>query len=145
MATELQRRASATQSTMDAYRGKRFKPGNYDCGQMVGQHLITMGQPFPRWLELKPYTTVSAGVKQLKALGFDSLLEVMDAQFTRIPPAAARVGDVIAVPGLEGPGTLAVALGNGRVLCWQEQVPMAIVGQPVQYVAAWRVPMAGGA
>ncbi len=65
----------------------------------------------------------------------------MDDHFERVPPAAAWTGDVIAMPGLEGPGALAVALGGGRVLGYHEDAVGAAVLQPSEYVAAWRVPI----
>jgi hypothetical protein len=78
--------------------------------------------------------------KALKRLGYDTLAEAMDGNgFERIPPAAAVVGDVIEMPGLEGPGALAVALGNGRAVAYHEDAIGAVVVQPSQMLAAWRV------
>jgi len=135
----LERRRDAAQATLDRFKGKPFRFGRHDCAQMVGLHLRTLRKPVKELARAGTYHSLAGGVKALKKLGHDSLADVMDAHFERIAPAAALVGDVIAVPGLEGPGALTVAMGNGRVLGWHEDAEGAVVMQPLEYVAAWRV------
>lgn len=142
MISPLKRRAVAAQKTLDAFKGQPFKFGRFDCAQMVRRHLVHMGRPVRGWAKAGTYHSLAGGVKALKKLGFDSLHEAMDSAFERIPPAAALPGDVVAVPGMEGPGALSIALGNQRVLCWVEDVRGAVVCEPLSYEgAAWRVPV----
>jgi hypothetical protein len=67
------------------------------------------------------------------------LSEVLDDRgLMRITPASRIVGDIIEMPGIDGPGSLAVALGNGRILGYHASLTGADVLQPVDMVAAWR-------
>lgn len=135
----LNRRRDAAQKTLDRFKGEPFQFGRNDCGQMVKAHLRHIGKPVKAAARAGSYHSLLGATKQLKKLGHDSLIDMMDAHFPRIPPAAALVGDVISIPGQEGPGALFVALGNGRVLGWHEDAEGAVVMQPSEYVAAWRV------
>lgn len=128
----------AAQATLDKFKDRPFKFGKYDCGQMVRFHLRAVGRPI-KSAKAGSYHSLLGAKRALRRLGHESLLDLMDAHFPRIPPAAAVVGDVIAMPGMEGPGALAVRLTNGRVLCYAEGAEGAIVGQPQEFVAAWRV------
>jgi hypothetical protein len=139
-AHEAERRQRATQATLDTFKGKLFQFGRHDCAQLIKSHVRRMGRPVKGWARAGSYVSLAGGVKQLKKIGFDNLIDAMDASFERIPPAAARIGDVVAMPGVEGPGALTVALGNGRVLGWVEDVAGAVVLQPLSYDgAAWRI------
>lgn len=138
--TPFQKRVAAAARTKAAFEGKPFKFGRYDCGQMVRRHLVHMGRPLKAAAKAGTYHSLKGARSALKRVGYDSLIELMDDHFERVPPAAAWAGDVIAMPGLEGPGALAVALGGGRVLGYHEDAAGAVVLQPSEYVAAWRVP-----
>jgi hypothetical protein len=65
-----------------------------------------------------------------------------DAHFERIAPAAAWPGDLIEIPAEErNPlGCFMVALTNGRAVGYVDGAIGAAVLQPLEYVAAWRVP-----
>lgn len=134
----MERRARAAQATLDKFKDKPFKFGKYDCGQMVRFHLRCIGRPV-KSAKAGSYHSLLGAQRALKRLGYESLIDLMDAHFPRIAPAAAVVGDVIAMPGLEGPGALTVAVGNGRVLGYHEDAVGAVILQPSDYVAAWRV------
>lgn len=143
--SEMKRRADAAQATLKAFKDKPFKFGRFDCAQMLRQHLRHMRRPIKGWAGHSTYKSLAGGVKQLRKLGVSTLAELMDTEFERIASASARIGDVLALPGMEGPGALAIALGNGRVLCWVEDFPGAVVAEPLgEFEAAWRV-MPGGA
>lgn len=135
----LQRRVDAAQKTLDRFKGKPFKFGRWDCAQMVFFHLRAMGRPLKAAARAGSYHSLLGGVKQLKKAGHDDLVALMDSHLERIPPAAALAGDIVAMPGLEGPGALTVAMGNGRVLGYHEEAEGAVVMQPVEMVVAWRV------
>lgn len=138
--TPIERRVRAAQATLDRFKGKPFKFGTNDCGRMVAFHVRKMGH-HPKLAKAGTYASALGARRALERLGFKSLAEVMDAHgFERIPPAAAAVGDVIEMPGLEGPGALGVAIGNGRALAYHEDAVGAVVVQPKEMVTAWRVP-----
>jgi hypothetical protein len=138
--TPYQKRVAATERTKVAFEGRPWKPGRHDCGQMIKRHLIHMGRPIKAAAKAGTYHSIRGATSALKRMGYNNLIELMDDHFERVPPAGAWVGDVIAMPGLEGPGALTVALGGGRVLGYHEEVVGAAVLQPSEYVAAWRVP-----
>jgi len=137
--TPFQKRVAAAGMTKAAFEGRPFKFGRYDCGQMVRRHLIHMGRPLKAAAKAGTYHSLRGSIAALKRIGYGSLIELMDDNFERKPPASAWPGDVIAIPGLEGPGALTVALGGGRVLGYNEDAVGAVVLQPLEYVAAWRV------
>jgi len=62
--------------------------------------------------------------KALRAEGVETLPELMDKYFERIPAARLMTGDVIALPGLEGGFDALAIYGQLRaVLGWQEESP----------------------
>jgi hypothetical protein len=134
----LERRRDAAQKTLDRFKGKPFQLGKNDCGRMVAFHLRAIGRPV-KVAKAGSYHSLLGATRALKRLGFASLPDLMDAHFERIPPAAALVGDVVSMPGMEGPGALTVAMGNGRVIGWHEDHVGAVVMQPVETLAAWRI------
>jgi len=136
---DLKERVAAAQATLDKYKDQPFAPGRFDCGQMVKTHLLRMGKPIKKAAKVGKYHSIAGGVRWLKKLGYDSLIEVMDDHFERIPPAMRWPGDVVALPGEDGPGALTVALTNGRLLGFHADAAGACVMQPDEFVAAWRV------
>lgn len=71
----------------------------------------------------------------------DTVADAIDAMgLQRIPPAAALPADLVLLPG-DGPfgGSLTMAVGNGRVFGYHEDVVGADILQPLEFVAAWRV------
>lgn len=136
---EAELRRVAAQATLDTFRDVAFKYGKRDCVRMAAFHLRRLGYK----VVLPPessYRSAKSAIKALRARGFNNLMEAVDAHgLQRIPPAAAVVGDIIAVPG-EGEfgAALHVALGNGRTVGYHQDLIGAGVLQPIEYVAAWR-------
>ena len=138
--TILDRKAAAAQKTLDAWSVRPIKLGTSDCVRMSAFHLRLLG----RKVKLPPsgsYRTVNSARKALKAAGYESLGAALDAMgLERIAPAAAVVGDIIAMPADDQLGALSICLGNGRVLGYHEGNPNgATVLHPLEFVAAWRV------
>ena len=136
----LVRRRNAAQLTLDTWSKRPMRLGTHDCVRMVAAHLRRLGYQ----VKLPPsgsYRTVNSAVKALRAAGHDSVAAALDAMgLERIAPAAAIVGDVLMLESADGLGSLTVALGNGRVAGYHDDVGAgAAVLQPVEYVAAWRV------
>jgi hypothetical protein len=85
------------------------------------------------------YRSVNSALMALRARGYDSVEAALDDMgLQRIAPAAAIVGDLLMLPGVDKLGGLAISLGNGRVVAYHEDVAAAAVLQPIEYVAAWR-------
>jgi hypothetical protein len=139
MQPEMERRRRATEATRDRFRGKPFKFGRFDCGQMTAFHLRAMKKPV-RAAKAGRYHSLLGATKALNRLGFRNLSGLMDAHFERIPPAAAALGDVVSIASEEGPGGLFVVIGNGRVFGYHQDALGAEVLQPLEpLLAAWRV------
>jgi hypothetical protein len=137
--TSLQKRVAAAQATLDRFKDQPFKFGKHDCAQLVRWHLRAIGKPAKVAAKAGSYHSLAGGMRALQKLGYKDLIAAMDDHFERIPAAAALPGDVIAMPGIEGPGALTIALGNGRVVGYHEDAPGATVLQPIEMITGWRV------
>lgn len=147
-------RARAAQATLDEWKTRAFRLGEADCARLVASHLRRLGHHV-KLPAARSYRTPRSAEVALRKLGFETVPMMLDALgLERIAPAAALVGDVIQMP-LEAEGDVAsdalaaltIAMGNGRVLGWHPDAPGgAVVMQPLDMVAAWRVhPMQGEA
>lgn len=138
--TPIEFRAATAQKALDKFKGFAFRPGVRDCVKMSLFHLRNMGWTLTgKKLE---YRSIAAGEKLLKAYGWNTLADALDELgFERIPPAAAAVADIVEMQGEDGPGTLSIALGNGRVIGYHQDAAGAVVMQPDSPIAAWRIPV----
>tara|TARA_R110002073_G_scaffold120601_1_gene262637 strand:- start:14703 stop:15134 length:432 start_codon:yes stop_codon:yes gene_type:complete len=138
------RRQRAAQAAIDTFLGKPLRWGGADCVRLARFHLHKLGVSVPL-LQGVRYRSEARAKVELAALGFETLLEAVDATgFTRIAPAMAWCGDIIALPTPpDAPFDIAlnIAVGNGRLL-GLHQGQFSIL-QPAQFVAAWRVPVHG--
>lgn len=139
MTDPMVRRVAAAQATLDKWSKRPMKLGTSDCVRMAADHLRRLGYK----VKLPPsgsYRTINSALKALKARGFDTLAEALDAMgLERIAPASALVGDIVMMPAVDRLGALAIALNNGRVVGYHEDVPAVTVLEPLEFVAAWRV------
>jgi hypothetical protein len=137
--SELVRRRDVTQATVAAWKGRKFKLGQADCVRLAADHLRRMGHKV-RLPAKGSYGTLIGAQRALAKRGYADLASVLDdLGFERIAPAAARPGDLIAIPSEHAIGCLMIAVGNGRTLGFHEDVEGAEILQPVEYVGAWRV------
>lgn len=141
MTSPMIRRVAAAQACIDRFSGKPYDPGSKDCIKLASHALHKLGRKQGLTKGLR-YASEAGGVKAMRKLGFQSLLEAVDAALgaeARIPPAMALPGDIIAMPA-EGDSpfgcALAVAVGNGRVIGFQNGVGLVL--QPAAFVTAWR-------
>lgn len=133
----------AAQATLDQFIGKPFEWGRYDCAKMVIFHLRQLGISLSI-SKAGRYSTAIGAVRAVKRLNFSTLAEVLDDRgLVRIPPASRIAGDIVEIPGTEGPGSLTISVGNGRVFGYHEALVGADVLQPLEMLAAWR-PLANG-
>lgn len=132
---DLVKRVRATQKTVDVFKGRQFKPGKGDCIQLVLLHARHMGKKIviPRYGDWK------SAAAALRQMGFKTLGEAMDHHFSRIDPIRVLAGDYVEMPGSNGFSSLAVAVGNGRALGFQEEIPHADIIQPLLISGAWRI------
>lgn len=131
----LVKRMKATQRTVDKFQGRVFKDWQRDCIRLIATHARHMGRP----IKVPKYEDRKSALAALKSLGFKNLAEAMDAHFTRIEPSAVLLGDIVEMPGGNGFSALTVAVGNGRVIGFHEDVPFADILQPLMISGAWRI------
>ena len=134
------RRQQAAQAAVDRFKGQPWQLGKNDCVRLAAFVLRKMGHR-PQLGKAGTYTTGPGAMRALKRAGFDTLAEALDALgLERIAPAAARVADIVMLPG-QAPldGALTIAVGNGRVLGFHEDMGVAEILQPVEYIGAWRL------
>ena len=140
--TEIELRVAAAQATLARFKDHPLRLGRTDCVRMVAYHLRKLGHR----VKLPPsgsYASIRSGLRELEARGFRTLDEALDAfGFDRIAPAAAVAGDVLMLQAVDRLGSLVVAMGNGRVIGFHEDSEGAVIMQPLDFVAAWRVPPA---
>lgn len=137
---ELLRRQQAAQAAIARFKGQPWQLGKNDCVRLAAFILRKMGHS-PQLGKAGSYTTSTGALRALRRAGFDTLGSALDALgLERIAPAAARIADIIMIPG-EAPldGALTIAVGNGRVLGFHQDLATAEILQPVEFVAAWRV------
>ena len=134
------RRVAAAQACIDRFAGKTYDVGkNRDCIKLAGHAMHKLGRRTGLTKGLR-YSSEAGGLRAMRKLGFQSLMEAVDAAgLERIPPAAALPGDIVALETDDSAFgcALTVAVGNGRVLGFQDGV--CVVMQPVSYLTAWRV------
>lgn len=128
-------RVQATQKTVDAFKGKQFKEGKFDCIQLVLCHARHCGKR----IRIPRYGDWESAALVLRQLGFRTLGEAMDHHFERIDRIRVLAGDYVEVPGNNGFSSLMVAVGNGRAIGFHEDVPHADILQPVLISGAWRI------
>jgi hypothetical protein len=128
-------RVQRTQKTVDLFKGRPFKEGRFDCVQLVKAHARHMGKK----VRVPRYGGVKGAAAALKEMGFRTLGEAMDAHFERIRPDQILAGDIVEHPGNNGFSGLTIALGNGRVLGFHEDIPHCDILQPVMISGVWRV------
>lgn len=133
-------RRDAAQATYDRFGGIEHQWGRFDCAKMTAFHLRHLGHRVGI-SKAGTYSTALGAQRALKRLGWPSLSHALDEvlMLPRIAPAAAIVGDIIQLPGVEGMDAMAICMGNGRALAYHEDVAGAVIVQPIEMIAAWRV------
>jgi hypothetical protein len=137
---EMLRRQQAAQAAVDRFKGKAWELGKSDCVRMAAFVLRKMGHR-PQLGKAGSYKTGAGSLLALKRAGYNTLAEALDGMgLERVSPASARVADIVMIPG-EAPldGALTIAVGNGRVLGYHQDLAGADILQPVEYIAAWRL------
>ncbi|MDB5458158.1 MAG: hypothetical protein JWP92_3743 [Caulobacter sp.] len=136
----LQARQLALSATVEHFMARPFAFGKTDCVRMAAFHLRKMGHR-PSLVKAGSYSSLIGAMRALRRTGFASLPDALDAMgLPRIAPAAALVGDLLALPGEDALHALQVVAGNGRVFGFHADSETACFLQPTLSVAmAWRV------
>ncbi len=137
---EMVKRQGVAQAAVDRFKGEPLTFGKNDCARLAAFVLRRMGHS-PQMARAGTYSTASGAVRALKRSGHASLEVWIDTLgLERIAPAAALPADLILLPAAEPfGGALTVAVGNGRVLGYHDDLETAEVLQPVIFSAAWRL------
>ncbi|WP_374649110.1 hypothetical protein [Rhizorhabdus sp.] len=138
--TPLEKRVVAAQLLLDEWRDRPFswKKG-VTCVRLTAAHLRRMGY-VPPLAKAGRFASALGARRALERAGFASLSDALDSMgLERIAPASAIVGDIIELPGEAPFNALTVAMGNGRVLGFHQDMEGAAVLQPSDYIGAWRV------
>ena len=75
------------------------------------------------------------------ATGWQTLPALLDSMFDRIPPAFARVGDVMALPGDGGFEAIVIRAGVNKWIGWHEDAAgcTVISADMDAAIGAWRL------
>ena len=114
---QLTLRRDAAQATIDAFLGKPFQWGKYDCARLGAFALKQLGYK-PNLSRGGYYRNALGAQRALTRLGFADLAEALDdLGLPRITPAAALPGDIVGIrhPDQDGVG-LAVETRHQRLL-----------------------------
>lgn len=135
-------RAAAVQACVDTYAGRPLDFRGGDCVRLArfALHKQRAGVTFLKGVR---WSSAPSALRQMRKLGFENLVDAMDATgLARIAPAAAWPGDIIALPVGEGDpfgASLTVRISNGNVLGFGEGGSACGVMRPRDFLAAWRV------
>ncbi len=113
-------RVAAAQATVDAWKGKPFVWGEYDCARLAAYNLKQLGYA-PRISRFGYYRSALSATRALRREGFTDVGGWMDSLgLPRIAQAAALPGDILGFGHDDMPLRvgLGVALGNGRMLAF---------------------------
>jgi len=134
---ETYNRMTVTEQTVARFLPARYALGQADCVRMAAWHAKAMGHKVSL-AKAGSYRTEAGAIAALKRVGFDTLEAALDARFDRIAPAAAWVGDIIALPSPFVFPALAIVLANNAVL--HVLGDGFAVSRPQEFAGAWRVP-----
>jgi hypothetical protein len=136
----LKERADRTTDVIERFRDKPFAWGTRgNCIHLAKAQAKAMGV---RTRAVPKFSTYAGAVKALKSTGHNSLEELLDWYFPRIPSAKMIVGDIAMLPGLAPFNALVIAAGGQKVLGWHESDmsrmwPIEVT--KAEIVAAWAV------
>lgn len=134
------KRVKATTKTQARYEGRAFHWGKAaTCAHMLRYHARNMGRSLPA---VPRFRSMRGAHKALEGMGFESLVELLDSLFERIPPARMVVGDIMALNGDAGFHALLIKGDRSKFLGWHESAPdcqFVDVENIGEAVGAWRL------
>ena len=117
----LAKRAEATERVLKRFRDKPFAWAGANCIRLARAQAVAMGHELP---PVPMFRTALGAKRALKKQGVETVTELLDKHFGRLPsPAFALLGDLVVCPGdpehqLEAVG---IADGQGNIWAWSEQ------------------------
>lgn len=113
-----------------------FVEGRHDCALFAAGAVQAMTGVDPAAPFRHRYRTTKGGLRVLRRAGYRDHLALAEAHFEEVPTAFARVGDLAAVPGADGPA-LGVVQGERIFVLRPEGLGSVSL---LQATRAWRVP-----
>ena len=133
---ELERRALAVKATQKAYEARAFD-WQHSCMHMVKFHAKQLGHNMP---SIPRFNGPLGARKSMKAMGFDSLEQVMDKFFDRINPAHMLIGDVMMCDSPDGLGGLLIRADIRKYLGYYDDAGCVIIDPGMKpATGAWRL------
>lgn len=135
---EIELRAWACNQTRTEYEGKPFDWQGSTCIHLLEYHAGRMGHEVPK---VPPFKSAIGAKRALRKLGHKDLPALLDSLFQRVPPAAMRTGDIMALAGDEGFHALVIRADKSKFIGWHEDAPgVTIIDADVSNaVGAWRL------
>lgn len=136
-------RAAATEKVLARFRDKPFDWAGANCIRLARAQAAALGHDVP---PVPLFRTTLGAKRALKKQGAESVTELLDQRFQRLPsPAFAWLGDLVVAPGDPAHGLEAVCIADGQGNCWgwSEQtghdrlVPILFANAGL--TAAWRL------
>lgn len=124
---DLIRRMTATQATLDRFRGKGFDwRGQDHCSELLRFHLRQMGHVLPTWPRVK---SMIAAKRALRERGCETMLDLCGQwlKLPEVPPAAMLMGDLAVAGSKDGIGGVLICAGPQKVFGWREDAPELVV------------------
>lgn len=136
-------RQRAAEACLQRFNGQRLDYKRYDCVRLARFLFNQMGHSTVTILKGRRWGTRAGAEAAMRASGLSCLSQGVDALgFARIPPAAAIIGDLVAIPVPQGDAfgcSLMVCVGNGRVLGLDGRGTFRVLRTHGMFTAAWRV------
>lgn len=134
-------RAEATAKVLDRFRGRPFDwAARRTCIHLARAQARALGHRPPA---IPDFRSPRGARTALQALGHETLEQLLDSLFPRIPPLSAWVGDLVIMAGGDEFEGIGIAVG-GKIAGYHEDhldqgvVNVVPVG-PNPYIGAWRL------
>ena len=133
-----------TEATAKVIARFRNRPFGWDtrrtCIHLARAQARAMGHRPP---SIPDFRSPRAAKAALKSAGHDTLAELLDSLFPRIPPLAAWVGDLVIMAGGDDFDGIGIAVG-GKIVGYHEDhlaegVVNVVPTGPNPYIGAWRL------
>ena len=136
----LAERARLTQTTIDRIKEKPFSLAGANCIRLARFQGKALGHVLP---PVPVFKTPTGARRALKKQGCDTIADLLDKYFTRLPaPAFAVVGDIVTLPSDDGLEAVMIADGQGCLIGWHDVNPYALSNVKLadaHIQGAWRV------
>ena len=133
----LEERARATEKVVLKYRDKPFDwKTTATCIHLARSQASALGHKLP---VVPRFRSALSARKALKETGVNSLPELLDKYFPRIPAAMAIVGDLVTIAGDESFDSITVHSGGHKILGWHQDAVGMVPIEAAEFTGAWRL------